>query len=56
VSLECNCTWEIEHSLQLVFRNGNEISKVGPFDGHVSDESAYADERVRGVVYKRIGH
>jgi hypothetical protein len=56
VSLECNCAGEIEHGLQLVFRNGNEISKVGPFDGHVSNESAYADERLRGVVYKRVGH
>ena len=55
VSLECNCAWEVEHGLQLVFRNGREISKVGPFDGHVSNESAYANERLKGVVYKRLG-
>jgi hypothetical protein len=56
VSLECNCAWEIEHGLQLVFRNGNEITKVGPFDGPLSNESAYADERLRGVIYKRLGY
>jgi hypothetical protein len=55
VSLECNCAWEVEHGLQLVFRNGREISNVGPFDGHVSNESAYANERLKGVVYKRLG-
>lgn len=30
VSIECNCTWEVEHGLQLVFRDGREIWKVGP--------------------------
>jgi hypothetical protein len=55
VSLECNCDWEPEHGLQLVFKNGQTISKVGPFDGHLTNESAYADPRLRGVVYKAIG-
>jgi len=55
VSLECNCAWEIEHGLQLVFRNGCEVSKVGPYDGHVSNASAYDDDRLNGVVYKRLG-
>jgi hypothetical protein len=55
VSLECNCAWEVEHGLQLVFKNGSAISKVGPFDGHVSNESAFDDETLRGVVYVRLG-
>lgn len=55
VLLECNCAWEPEHGLQLVFRNGNQISKVGPFDGHVSNESAFDDENLKGVIYRRIG-
>lgn len=54
VSLECNCAWEIEHGLQLVFSNGSAISKVGPFDGHMSNESAFGDEALRGVVYVRM--
>jgi hypothetical protein len=53
-SLECECAWEPEHGLQLVFRNGSEISKVGPFDGHVSNASAYDDDTLEGVVYKRL--
>jgi hypothetical protein len=54
VSLECSCAWEVEHGLQLVFENGRQISKVGPFDGHVSNASAYDDQTLRGVIYKSI--
>ncbi|WP_010120707.1 DUF6985 domain-containing protein [Corynebacterium nuruki] len=32
VSLESECGWAEEDGLQIVFRNGNEITKVGPFD------------------------
>ncbi len=51
-SFECNCDWEPEHGLQLVFRNGNEISKLGPFDGHLSTADAYADPTLEGVIYR----
>lgn len=33
--LECECDWEIEHGLNLVFRDGDRISKVGQYDGHL---------------------
>jgi len=39
LSLECNCDWEEEHGLQLVFRDGTEITKVGRFDGDLKTES-----------------
>lgn len=35
VQLECECAWEPEHGLDLVFRDGDTISKVGQFDGHL---------------------
>jgi hypothetical protein len=55
VSLECNCDWDREHGLQLVLRDGRAITKVGPFDGHVTNSDAYDDPSLAGVVYKRIG-
>jgi hypothetical protein len=55
LTLECNCDWEREHGLQLVFREGKEISRVGPFDGHLTNAAAYAKPALVGVVYKRIG-
>jgi hypothetical protein len=29
LSVECSCEWEREHGLQLVFRDGIEVVKVG---------------------------
>ena len=34
ISLECNCDWEEEHGLQLVFEEGRRVSKLGEYDGH----------------------
>jgi hypothetical protein len=54
VSLECNCDWEPEHGLQIVFKNGNVVCKVGPYDGHLTNSDAYADDSLEHVVYRRI--
>ena len=54
VSIECNCDWEPEHGLQIVFRHGKYISKVGPYDGHLTNSDAYADARLENVVYRSI--
>jgi len=45
VSVECECSWEPEHGLQLVFRGGARVTKVGPYDGHLTN--------VPDVVYVR---
>lgn len=52
VSLECNCDWEPEHGLQLVFEEGRRVSKVGPFDDHLTTSDAYGDPSLEGVVYR----
>jgi hypothetical protein len=51
ISLECECDWEPEHGLQLVFKNGLCASKVGPYDGHYSNADAYDDESLEDVIY-----
>jgi hypothetical protein len=53
-SLECNCAWEPEHGLQIVIRDGLVVTKVGPFDGHLTNSDAFADHRLKGVVYKSL--
>jgi hypothetical protein len=52
VSVECGCDWEDEHGLQIVFEEGARVSKIGPFDGHLTNEDAYADPRLAGVIYR----
>lgn len=52
VSLECGCDWEEEHGLQIVFKNGQKVNKVGPYDGHLTNSDAYADRSLENVVYR----
>jgi hypothetical protein len=51
VSLDCYCQWEQEHGLQIVFKMGEYVNKVGAFDGHLTNADAYADDTLENVVY-----
>ncbi|MFV2087584.1 DUF6985 domain-containing protein [Micromonospora sp. LOL_021] len=51
VSIGGECAWEPEHGLQIVFRDGARVTKVGPYDGHLTNSAAYADDELDGVVY-----
>lgn len=53
VSVEAECAWEPEHGLQMVFRSGQAVTKVGPFDGHYSNASAFGSDDLADVVYRR---
>ena len=53
VSVECECAWEPEHGLQIVFRDGATVTKVGPYDGHLTNSAAHTDDELDGVVYHR---
>ena len=53
LSLACSCDWEREHGLQIVFREGLFVNKIGPFDGHLTNSDAYANESLENVVYRQ---
>jgi len=53
-SIECNCDWEREHGLLIVFRDGCQVTKIGPYDGHLTNSDAYARSEYEDVVYVRI--
>jgi hypothetical protein len=38
--IEAECAWEIEHGLQLVFRQGQMLTRVSQCDGHLTESSA----------------
>ena len=53
LSIECECDWEAEHGLQIVIREGRAVTKVGPYDGHLTNNAAWG-ENGPDVVYRRI--
>ena len=53
VSIEARCDWEPERGLQLVFRKGEQVTRAGPADGHLSNAEAYGRPELEHVVYVR---
>lgn len=51
ISLSGNCDWEPEHGLQIVFKNGSTVNKLGPYDGHLTNSDAYADSSLENIIY-----
>ena len=41
VAFMCECAWEPEHGLQLVFRGGDRLVRVSYQDGHLTHADAY---------------
>ena len=41
VVLTCECEWDKEHGLQLVFRQGKKLTRVSDQDGHLTDSDAF---------------
>lgn len=52
VSLECDCDWERKNGLQIVFKNGLKVNKVGTYDGHLTNSDAFADDTLENVIYQ----
>jgi len=51
IDIECTCDWEREHGLQIVFKEGLFVNKVGSYDGHLTNSDAYANDELENVVY-----
>lgn len=51
VSIECNCDWEQEHGLQIVIKEGKIVTKIGQYDGHLSNADSYDDDSLENIVY-----
>ena len=51
ISVECGCDWEEEHGLQLVFKNGLKLNKLGKYNGHLTNSDAFGNESLEHVIY-----
>jgi hypothetical protein len=52
LSFEGEVSWEPEHGLQLVYDLDGAVSKVGPYDGHVTVARAFADPGLLHTIYR----
>ena len=41
INLTCECEWEKEHGLQLVFRQGRTLTRISEQDGHLTESDAF---------------
>lgn len=41
VQISCECDWEVEHGLQLVFKQGKQLTRISDQDGHLTEADAY---------------
>lgn len=41
INMTCECLWEPEHGLQLVFKKGKVLTRVSDQDGHLTTADAY---------------
>jgi hypothetical protein len=51
VTVEMECDWEPEHGLVMIFKEGKRVTKLGPFDGHLTNSDAFGDPSLEDVVY-----
>ncbi len=52
VVMQAECGWDAERGLMMVWRNGTTLTKVGGYNGHLTNVNAYADPDLETVVYK----
>ncbi len=36
IQIAAECDWEEEHGLQIIYKNGNQLSRVSEQDGHLT--------------------
>lgn len=41
ICISCECGWEKEHGLQLVFRQGKKLTRISDEDGHLTEADAW---------------
>ena len=51
VSCEAECSWEAEHGLQIVFKEGAVVNKVGPYHDQLTNVDAFGDPSLEEMIY-----
>jgi len=53
VEILCECRWDIEHGLVVIYRNGSTLSRVSERDGHLTTSDAFGfPEEKDTIIYE----
>jgi hypothetical protein len=52
ISISCGCDWEPEHGMEIVFKDGRKLVKVGPCDGNPTNTNAAGNDSLETPIYK----
>ena len=56
VQAHCECEWEEEHGLQLVFRRGLQLTRVSDIDGHLTESDAFDRPDSEDVLLSKFSY
>ena len=54
VSIVCGCEWEPEHGLQIVLRQGKQVTRISDQDGHLTSSDAYDTPDAEDVLLSKF--
>lgn len=44
LQIACECIWELEHGLQIIYQQGETLTRVSSQDGHLTNEDVVASD------------
>ncbi|WP_251007438.1 DUF6985 domain-containing protein [Tenacibaculum dicentrarchi] len=54
LNLACECEWEQEHGLQLLFKEGEKLTRISEQDGHITESDSYENPIIENNEFKPL--
>lgn len=54
LNIACDCEWEQEHGLQLLFKEGEKLTRISEQDGHITEFDSYDKTNVLNSDFNQL--
>ena len=54
LNLACECEWEQEHGLQLLFKEGEKLTRISEQDGHITESDSYEKSIIENNEFNQL--
>ncbi len=54
LNLACECEWEQEHGLQLLFKEGEKLTRISEQDGHITESDSYEKPIIENNEFNQL--